>query len=430
MISLPLLTMENIEAIILVILATHNLVRLHLQRGGIAARARRTMRRAMANHISLLHQLLPDICPENEMRLMVEELNTGPHRFWSRQISQNWWERVVLETWDPHQWLQNFRMTKDTFLELCEELRPELQRQTTTMRAPLSVEKRVGIALWKLATTECYRSVANHFGVGRSTVGEVFIEVCLAIEKLLFKKVVALKDSKEVMVGFAEMGFPNCVGVMDRTHIPIICTVRKGTSVNQKGFFPMSMQGMVDHKGRFIDIELSWCGKEKDTSFFRNLALCEAMDQGSFVPGNPTMAIGDVEIPPLILGDTSYPLKKWLMIPFTGDLNSQKEHFNSRLSDCKMVAEQAFGRLKGRWRCLATRLEVAEENIIPVVVGSVVLHNICENRGHALVSGPWTQDGVWDEAPEGQLKFPTSPQDEQEGNLVREALVDYFTSSV
>lgn len=422
--------MENIEAIILVILATHNLVRLHLQRGGIAARARRTMRRAMANHISLLHQLLPDICPDNEMRLMVEELNTGPHRFWSRQISQNWWERVVLETWDPHQWLQNFRMTKDTFLELCEELRPELQRQTTTMRAPLSVEKRVGIALWKLATTECYRSVANHFGVGRSTVGEVFIEVCLAIEKLLFKKVVALKDSKEVMAGFAEMGFPNCVGVMDRTHIPIICTVRKGTSVNQKGFFPMSMQGMVDHKGRFIDIELSWCGKEKDTSFFRNLALCEAMDQGSFVPGNPTMAIGDVEIPPLILGDTSYPLKKWLMIPFTGDLNSQKEHFNSRLSDCKMVAEQAFGRLKGRWRCLATRLEVAEENIIPVVVGSVVLHNICENRGHALVSGPWTQDGVWDQAPEGQLKFPTSPQDEQEGNLVREALVDYFTSSV
>lgn len=232
------------------------------------------------------------------------------------------------------------------------------------------------------------------------------------------------------MAGFAEMGFPNCVGVMDRTHIPIICTVRKGTSVNQKGFFPMSMQGMVDHKGRFIDIELSWCGKEKDTSFFRNLALCEAMDQGSFVPGNPTMAIGDVEIPPLILGDTSYPLKKWLMIPFTGDLNSQKEHFNSRLSDCKMVAEQAFGRLKGRWRCLATRLEVAEENIIPVVVGSVVLHNICENRGHALVSGPWTQDGVWDQAPEGQLKFPTSPQDEQEGNLVREALVDYFTSSV
>ncbi|XP_077186774.1 uncharacterized protein LOC143834080 [Paroedura picta] len=420
--------MENLEAIILIILATHNLVRLHLHRAGVASRARRTMHRVMANHISLLHQLLPDICPDNETRLMVEELSAGPHRFWSRQISQDWWERVVLETWGPSQWLQSFRMTKDTFLELCEKLRPELQRQTTTMRAPLSVEKRVGIALWKLATTECYRSVANHFGVGRSTVGEVFIEVCLAIEKLLFKEVVALEDPKEVMEGFAEMGFPNCVGVVDKTHIPIICTVRKGTGVSQKGFFPMSMQGTVDHRGRFIDIELSWCGKEKDASFFRNLTLCEAMDQRAFVPGNPTMTLGGVEIPPLILGDTSYPLKKWLMSPFTGHLGPPEERFNSRLSDCRKVAEHAFRRLKGRWRCLATRLEVAEENIIPVVVGSVVLHNICENRGHALLEGPWAQDGVWDQTPEGHLKFPASAQDTREGTLVREALANYFMS--
>nr|XP_028576340.1 protein ANTAGONIST OF LIKE HETEROCHROMATIN PROTEIN 1-like [Podarcis muralis] len=230
--------MENLEAIVLVILATHNLVRLHLHRGGVAARARRTMRRVMANHVSLLHQLLPDACPDSEARLVAEELHAGPHRFWSRQVSQDWWERVVLETWQPSQWLQGFRMTKDTFLALCEELRPELQRQTTTMRAPLSVEKRVGIALWKLATTECYRSVAAHFGVGRSTVGEVFIEVCLAIEKLLFRKVVALEDPKEVMAGFEEMGFPSCVGVMDRTHIPIICTVPKGDQHQPKGVLP------------------------------------------------------------------------------------------------------------------------------------------------------------------------------------------------
>ncbi|XP_048345372.1 protein ANTAGONIST OF LIKE HETEROCHROMATIN PROTEIN 1-like [Sphaerodactylus townsendi] len=421
--------MENLEAIILVILATHNLVRLHLHRSGVAARARRTMHRVMANHISLLHQLLPDMCPDNETRLMVEELNAGPHRFWSRQISQDWWERVVLETWDPNQWLQNFRMTKDTFLELCEKLRPELQRQTTTMRAPLSVEKRVGIALWKLATTECYRSVANHFGVGRSTVGEVFIEVCLAIEKLLFKKVVSLEDPKEVMEGFAEMGFPNCVGVVDTTHIPLICTFRKGTSVSQKGFFPMSMQGTVDHRGRFIDIELSWCGKDKDASFFQTLGLCEAMDQGSFVPGNPTMTLSDVEIPPLILGDESYPLKKWLMTPFTGNLDPRKERFNSHLSDCRKMAGHAFGLLKGRWRCLATRLEVAEENVIPVVVGSVVLHNICESRGHALLDGPWVQDGAWDQTPEGHLKFPTSTEDTRNGNQVREVLASYFMSN-
>lgn len=228
------------------------------------------------------------------------------------------------------------------------------------------------------------------------------------------------------MAGFAEMGFPSCVGVMDRTHIPIICTVRKGTSVSQKGFSPMLMQGTVDHQGRFTDIELNWCGKDTDNSFFRTLALCEAMDQGSFVPGNPTMTLDNVEIPPLILGDASYPLKKWLMRPFTDNLNPCKEGFNSRLNDCKKVAEQAFGRLKGRWRCLATRLEVAEENIIPVVVGSVVLHNLCENRGHALLDEPWAQDGVWDQDPEGHLNFPMSPEDARDGSLVRDTLANHF----
>ncbi|XP_042306734.1 protein ANTAGONIST OF LIKE HETEROCHROMATIN PROTEIN 1-like [Sceloporus undulatus] len=422
--------MENLEAIILVIMATHSLVRLHLHRGGVASRARRTMRRVMTHHISLLHQLLPDICPDSETRLIAEELNAGPHRFWSRQITQDWWERVVLETWDPDQWLQNFRMTKDTFLELCEELRPELHRQTTSMRAPLSVEKRVGIGLWKLATTECYRSVADRFGVGRSTVGEVFIEVCLAIEKLLLKKMVALKEPEEVMAGFAEMGFPNCVGIMDRTHIPILCTVRKGTSISQKGFFPMLLQGTMDHKGRFINIELSWCGKDGNASFFRNLMLYDAMDQGSFVPGNPTVTIDDVAIPPLILGDVFCPLKKWLMTPFTDNLDPSKELFNSRLNDCKKVAELAFGRLKGRWKCLATRLEVAEENIIPVVVGCVVLHNLCESRGHVLVDEPLPQDqAALDQAPEGQLTFPIYPEDAQDGNLVRETLANYFMNN-
>ncbi|XP_008104054.1 uncharacterized protein LOC103278110 [Anolis carolinensis] len=422
--------MENMEAIILVILATHSLVRLHLHRGGVAARARRTIRRVMAHHISLLHQLLPDICPESETRLIAEELDAGPHRFWSRQITQDWWERVVLETWDPDQWLQNFRMTKDTFLELCEALRPELHRQTTTMRAPLSVEKRTGIALWKLATTECYRAVADRFGVGRSTVGEVFIEVCLAIEKLLFKKLVVLKDPQEVMAGFANMRFPNCVGVVDRTQIPILCTVRKGTSVSQKGFFPMSLQALVDHRGRFVDIELSWCGKDENASFFRNQVLCDGMDQGSFVPGNPTLTIGNVEIPPLILADASYPLKRWLMTPFTDNLDPSKRRFNSRLEDCKKIAELAFGRLKGRWKCLATRLEVSEDNIIPVVVGCVVLHNICENRGHDLVDALCSEDqSVFDQAPEGLLSFPTSLEDQQNGMLVRDTLANYFMNS-
>lgn len=37
------------------------------------------------------------------------------------------------------------------------------------MRKALSVEKKIAVALWRLATGDTYRSTAQQFGVGRTT---------------------------------------------------------------------------------------------------------------------------------------------------------------------------------------------------------------------------------------------------------------------
>ena len=42
-----------------------------------------------------------------------------------------------------------------------------------------------------------------------------------------------------------------------------------------------------------------------------------------------------------------------------------------------MVVEQAFGLLKGRWRCLLNKLDESEETVSSTIIGCCILHSIC-----------------------------------------------------
>ncbi|KAG6936501.1 hypothetical protein G0U57_012265, partial [Chelydra serpentina] len=162
-------------------------------------------------------------------------------------------------------------MRKGTFLELCELLSPALKHQDTRMRAALTIQKRVAIALWKLATPDSYRSVMNQFGVGKSTVGVAVMQVANAIVELLLSKVVTLGNMQVIIDGFAAMGFPNCGGAIDGTHIPILGPGHQGSQyINRKGYFSMVLQALVDHKGRFTSINVGWPGKVHDARVFKN----------------------------------------------------------------------------------------------------------------------------------------------------------------
>uniref|UniRef100_A0A8C3SZ29 DDE Tnp4 domain-containing protein n=1 Tax=Chelydra serpentina TaxID=8475 RepID=A0A8C3SZ29_CHESE len=266
--------------------------------------------------------------------------------FWARETSTDWWDRIVLQVWDESQWLRNFRMRKGTFLELCDLLSPALKCQDTRMRAALTVEKRVVISLWKLAMPDSYRSVANPFGVGKSTVGVAVMQVANVIVELLLSKVVTLGNVQVILDGFAAMGFPNSGGAIDKTHIPILGLDHQGSQyINHKGYFSMVLQALMDHKGRF-NINVGWPGKVHDAHVFRNSGLFRRLQEGIYFL-DQKITVGDVEMSIVILGDPAYPLMSWLMKPYTSALDSSKELFNYRLSKCRMVVECAFGRLKG-----------------------------------------------------------------------------------
>ena len=97
----------------------------------------------------------------------------------------------------------------------------------------------------------------------------------------------------------------------------------------------------------------------------------------------PTLNLGGTVIHPLVLGDSAYPLKTWLLpvIKENGALNRDQKKFNKELSKAQIVSEHAFGLLTGRWRALLKCLDEDHWRIPNTIIACCVLHNICIIQG-------------------------------------------------
>ena len=57
----------------------------------------------------------------------------NPKQMWTFPRSSNWWEDIVLNNFNDHDWMQNFRMSKQSFQYLCDQLKGVLEKQTTRL---------------------------------------------------------------------------------------------------------------------------------------------------------------------------------------------------------------------------------------------------------------------------------------------------------
>ena len=74
-----------------------------------------------------------------------------------------------------------------------------------------------------------------------------------------------------------------------------------------------------------------------------------------------------------------------LLYPVNPHTTTQQHNFNYCQSRARMPVENAFGRLKGSWRCLQKRIDVQVDHAVATTGACVVLHNICETIGdHCL----------------------------------------------
>lgn len=220
-----------------------------------------------------------------------------------------------------------------------------------------------------------------------------------------------------------------CHSATDGCHIPVASPAMNRTDYyNRKGWYSVILQGVVDHSYRFIDINVGWPGSVHDARVFAQSSIVKRITDGTLLPDN-AICVNGVQIPLYLIGDSAYPMKTWLMKPFTHGtiLTSEQKTFNYRLCRARIVVENAYGRLKATWRRLMKRNDMIISNIPKVVTAACILHNICE------IHGEYFNDSWLREVEDSSLPQPTSSSVRDEGSLgakrVRDALVYYFNNN-
>ncbi|KAE9450930.1 hypothetical protein C3L33_17164, partial [Rhododendron williamsianum] len=307
-------------------------------------------------------------------------------RLWVKTRSQAWWDECNSADFPEEEFRKAFRMGKETFDLICNELTSAVAKENTTLRDAVPVRQRVAVCIWRLATGEPLRLVSKRFGLGISTCHKLVLEVCSAIRQVLMPKYLNWPDEESVRrikEDFeAVSGIPNVVGSMYTTHIPIIAPKisvaayfnKRHTERNQKTSYSITVQGVVNARGVFTDVCIGYPGSMPDDQVLEKSALYQRAS-GGLLKGV------------WIVGSSGYPLMDWVLVPYTQQHLTWSQHaFNEKIGEIQRVSREAFARLKGRWTCLQKRTEVKLQDL-PVVLGACcVLHNICEMKNEPDVT--------------------------------------------
>ncbi|CAC5364574.1 HARBI1 [Mytilus coruscus] len=137
-----------------------------------------------------------------------------------------------------------------------------------------------------------------------------------------------INSKNRMKCGFhRQMNFPNVLGCIDCTHVKI-----QGPSEDEAAF--------VNRKAgwKFTNISANWPGSTHDSHIFNTSNLCHYLETN-----NRGLADG------LILGDSGYACRPFLMTPYPNPRERHQQRFNRAHSSTRSIIERAFGILKRRF---------------------------------------------------------------------------------
>ncbi|GJN26249.1 hypothetical protein PR202_gb14167 [Eleusine coracana subsp. coracana] len=244
----------------------------------------------------------------------------------------------------------------------------------------LPPDHKLGAALFRLAHAAPARAVARRFGLPSPAVAaRAFYEVCrAAADRLAPLLDLAAPDRiSRAVPGFCALSLPNCCGALGYARF---------------GAAAATAQALVDADGRFLDLSVGWDPAAPPAEILPRTNL--ATSQSIVLANAPHGELIGGSVPRYFLGPASCPLLPWLVTPYTADsaaadadhsLLSKESIFNHVHAQGMRVLEDAFARVRARWRLLDECWNGECQEALPyVVVAGVLLHNFLIRCGEPM----------------------------------------------
>ncbi|CAH1959450.1 unnamed protein product [Acanthoscelides obtectus] len=286
----------------------------------------------------------------------------------------------------PDKFFEYTRMSVETFDYILINIQPELGKKVNADRI-LSAAEKLFLTLRFLSVGMTFRSLAQSYSLGRSTVAKTIYQTLKAIWKKLVIQHMSPKLTSEVLSEISDMffsrwQFPNCVGAIDGKHFRIQKPPRSGNPYNYKKNFSLVLQAVSDADYKFSVIEIGGKGRQSDGGTFHFSKFNELLTNNRFHMPPPRRLPGsNILLPHVLVGNEAYPLKTYLMRPFpSSTLDDSKRIFNKRLSRAQVTIDCAYGIMTNKWRIFLKPMETDTKHAKLIIKAGCLLHNIVREK--------------------------------------------------
>ena len=206
-----------------------------------------------------------------------------PRRAPKRVRNKEWWENCY-RRWSGKDFKKDLRVTRATFSLILDVIAPCIFKEPTNLiPEPISVDRQLGLTLYRLGHGASYSTLSQLFGVSILLASERFVEYWLwhlMINTLRCPRRMKSEWESEVKGFIENYEFP-CVGAWDGFYVYVSNKLKSFYSFKKR--YSISNLGLIECNKKFL-----YCGVGVPGSIYDSRMLCSTSLYKEIISGNCT----------------------------------------------------------------------------------------------------------------------------------------------